>query len=100
MDNGKFHIDLVYLKVHSVNILTGYKSPSTPTNIFYNYLQNILRDKEKEQIVLIGDFNFNIFNENSNFENGCLTLNLTEEYLTKCRQPILIHKLIVFLLEI
>lgn len=62
----KYHSDIVVLQVDDVCVISGYKSPKTPDKIFKSQLsQAISAVPSGMKRVLIGDFNFNVHNNNN-----------------------------------
>ena len=67
-----YYVDLIHLNINDINIVTGYKSPDTNNAVFFNQLFKIIDNIESNEknfnTILIGDFNFDLYTENSSFE--------------------------------
>lgn len=63
-NNNKYcsHIDLVCFECNNLVILTGYKSPRCPFNLFEKYLSKMATWLNKNQVIIIGDFNIDNYN--------------------------------------
>ncbi|XP_059142987.1 uncharacterized protein LOC131930491 [Physella acuta] len=61
-----YHVELYAVTICRMTIITGYKSPSTPISVFRTTFHTLLsKVKFVEEIVVIGDLNFNILNNAS-----------------------------------
>lgn len=60
------HMFLLHFKVQDVNIITGYKSPSTPFSVFEStFIEFYGNCCEDDKIVFLGDFNIDTILDNS-----------------------------------
>lgn len=69
--NAKFHIILLHFKIENTHVISGYKSPRTPFNIFRAQLEKLVDESEilmDDQFVLLGDFNFDTKESDSPLE--------------------------------
>lgn len=56
------HVDLVYFKVKSVNVVTGNRSPRASSKLFADTLEKFAGYLNGDYSVLIGDFNYDVYN--------------------------------------
>ncbi|XP_071581581.1 uncharacterized protein [Temnothorax nylanderi] len=74
--NGQHrHIDLILLTVNKVQVITGYKSPSVTNTAFTYELSNILRKSLGNEKIVIGDFNYDSYNDGGFLEKHLEKLN-------------------------
>ena len=72
------HIDLVLIQINNNLILTGYKSPSVDKNTFETNIDKFDISKFiNNNIIFIGDFNYNVNLENSYLEKFLRNKNLS-----------------------
>lgn len=78
--------------MNEIDLITGYKSPSTPFSIFKRQLTDILEIGRSVNRIIMGDFNFNtMFDRNSlstfmgqmNFSNNMPNQESTTNYNTQ-----------------
>ncbi|GBM80454.1 ATP-dependent DNA helicase PIF1 [Araneus ventricosus] len=63
---NEYHVELFAFFINGMTIISGYKSPRTPINVFRTVFESIMNKVgDIKEIVVIGDFNFNIMNENN-----------------------------------
>jgi len=61
----KWHIDIRTFVIDNHFVVTGYKSPKTPTSMFINKMEAVLAKAPCDlYITILGDFNFNMLKEN------------------------------------
>jgi len=67
--NNKYNLELISFTLENYLIITGYKSPKTPNSILERQLQDLFNSTivldQFSKILLIGDFNIDINNENN-----------------------------------
>ena len=64
-DVYKSHIDLVSLEFDNISIITGYKSPGVRNEVLRkNFISTINTLNNDNEIIVLGDFNKNMFDEN------------------------------------
>ncbi|XP_077265248.1 uncharacterized protein LOC143899122 [Temnothorax americanus] len=74
--NGQHqHIDLILLTVNEIQVITGYKSPSVTNTAFTYELSNILNKSLGNEKIVIGDFNYDSYNDGGFLEKHLEKLN-------------------------
>lgn len=63
------HVDLFYICVDNVDIISGYKSPNASKQMFSSLLNKIIEKTVNVNKIIIGDFNYDCFNMNSYLDN-------------------------------
>lgn len=61
-------MDLILLQVNDIKILTGYKSPTVHEKIFVSQLKKSNLNNPLDSYIIIGDFNIDVFQNESSFE--------------------------------
>uniref|UniRef100_A0A8D9E244 ATP-dependent DNA helicase n=1 Tax=Cacopsylla melanoneura TaxID=428564 RepID=A0A8D9E244_9HEMI len=65
-NENKHHVDLIVLQCNGIVVITGYRNPSSPSSLFFSLLEQCLtRVHESCKLVLLGDFNWDAYNEDS-----------------------------------
>lgn len=64
-----YYLDLILFEIDNVYVITGYKSPKTPTSILQKHITelfNIISTSNEPdfKLIVIGDFNFDILQHN------------------------------------
>lgn len=70
-ESKPFHVIILTFELKNIKVITGYRSPSTPMNEFRACLEqtNMGSMKDKKCSVMLGDFNMDTFNIDSNLES-------------------------------
>jgi len=81
------HIDW-FITVNDIEIITGYKSPAVPKTMFIHELNNNLSKSVSMEKIIIGDFNYDLYNEGGFLEKRLNKLHFkraicTQESTTK-----------------
>ena len=68
-DKTKSHVELFSFKIDNFCIISGYKSPSTPNKLFEISFEKIMAKIQNlsDEIVVLGDFNFDLRNNEKSF---------------------------------
>lgn len=64
-----YHVELFLVNFNEINVISGYKSPTTPKMVFEEALGELMQTISIEsKVVLLGDFNFDTFEADSPIE--------------------------------
>lgn len=69
--NSKYHVIFLHFKIANIHVISGYKSPRTSFSVFKEQLDEIFHkcvSSIDNQIIFLGDFNFDTIKSNSPLE--------------------------------
>jgi hypothetical protein len=77
----EYHFELFSLTIFNFTVISGYKSPGVPNLIFEvgfkEILNSVVDNNKKQEVVLLGDFNFNVIgSEQTYFSKFLSSFNL------------------------
>lgn len=78
-----YHSEIFVFELPETNLITGYKSPSTPARIFQDQIDAAFNEIDSngcKQNILMGDFNFDISQKGSSLKSMLAKFNLTSKF--------------------